>query len=149
MIADTEVLFALQENDRHHESLKAVLELSGHQIIFPHIACFEMLIILNSQNLLSSDIQQIFELIDDIRNIYQITYAQFELTHLVKGIEIYKEIFNSRKGTFFDSLLIGIAVNLRKPLLGNDKIFHSSKIKGKLEGFRALTFKDALNQLGE
>lgn len=146
MIADTEVLFAFQENDPHHEDLKALLEHVGHSIIIPHIACFEMLITLNSQNLLSSDIQLIFELIDDIKSIYQISFAPFKLTHLVKGIEIYKEIFNSRKGTFFDSLLIGIAINLRQPLLGNDKIFHSSKIKDKLEGFQAVTFKEALNR---
>jgi uncharacterized protein with PIN domain len=146
VIADTEVLFAFQENDPHHENLKALLELAGHQIIIPHIACFEMLIILNSQNLLSSDIHQIFELIDDIRKIYQITYAPFELTHLVKGLEVYREIFHSMKGTFFDSLLIGIAINLKEPLLGNDHIFQSSRIKNKLEGFQALTFEDALNQ---
>ena len=147
MIADTEVLFALQENDPHHKNLKAILELAGQQIIIPHIACFEMLIILNSQNLLSSDIHQIFELIDDIRKIYQITYASFELTHLVKGLEVYREIFHSKKGTFFDSLLIGIAINLKEPLLGNDKIFQSMMIKNKLEGFQVLTFEDALNQL--
>lgn len=147
MIADTEVLFAFQENDPYHETLKTILELAGSQIIIPHIACFEMLIILNRQNLLSSDIQKIFELIDDIRNIYQMPYAPFELTHLVKGIEVYKEIFRSRKGTFFDSLLIGIAINLRTPLLGNDKIFRSPKIQNKLEGFQAFSFKDALSQL--
>ena len=147
MIADTEVLFAFQENDPHHGTLKAILELAGRQILIPHIACFEMLIILNSQTLLSSDIQQIFEIIDDIRNIYQISYVPFELTHLVKGIEVYKEIFNSRKGTFFDSLMIGIAINLKTPLLGNDKIFQSPKIRNKLEGFKALTFKEALSQI--
>ncbi|MFW9906816.1 MAG: PIN domain-containing protein [Candidatus Thorarchaeota archaeon] len=147
MIADTEVLFAFQENDPHYGDLRVILELAGHQIVIPHIACFEMLIILTSQNLLSSDIQQIFELIDDIRDIYRISYAPFELTHLVKGIEVYKEIFNSRTGTFFNSLMIGIAINLKTPLLGNDKIFQSPRIRNKLEGFKALTFKDALSQL--
>jgi len=74
VIADTEVLFAFQENDPHHKDLKSILELAGQQIIIPHVACFEMLVILNSQNLLSSDIQQIFELINDIRNIYPPIY---------------------------------------------------------------------------
>ena len=103
-----------------------------------------MLIVLNSQNLLSRTIQQIFELIEEIMKVYNLSYAPFSMTHLATGVGIYKEIFQSKKGTFFDSLMIGLAINLQLPLLGNDRVFHESWLHDRLDGFRAVTFNEAL-----
>ena len=144
LIADTEVLFAFQSEDPHYEDLKKILERKGSEILIPQVACFEMLNILNSQNLLISDIREIFELIEEIMNLYNIHYVPFDLKNLVKGMEIYKEIFKSNKGTFFDSLMMGIATEMKKPLLGNDRKFHDPKITRKIKGFTAVTFKEAI-----
>ena len=143
MIADTEVLFAFSEDDQNHQDILSLLKKNQHKIQIPYIAIFEMLTILQSKNLPPNDIQQIFKAIEDVMKIYKVQYAIFSIPGLTRGVQIHRDIFLSKKGKFFDALMIGIEMEFKQPLLANDHIFYEDWLKGRLPEFRAVKFKEA------
>ncbi|MHA1167128.1 MAG: PIN domain-containing protein [Candidatus Hodarchaeales archaeon] len=137
VVVDTEFIFALRKNDRHHDKAKRIL-LTGKKQIIVTPSIFETMFVLLSNGKTENEIIDFLETISEIIERYGLEFVDFEINQLIEGMRIKRD---HRKGGLFDSLIAGAAKVVDGEILANDK---------SLEGIHGLTrisFDDFLNKL--
>ena len=146
ILADTEVLFGMNKDDPQYPSLKTILEIAGREVLIPQIAFLEFILVINSQQLETHELEELIETVEAILKIYSVQQSSFSLTQILEGIKIHRTVFKSQKGKFFDSLIIGTALTLNLAILGNDRVFSEDYVQKKVPQLHSLTFQQFLEE---
>ena len=137
ILAETEFLFGLRENDPHHPAVSKILRLSKNGILKVRIlssAVIELRAVLYSHGLSPMEVKEVCSLMDlQLSDMDIQTYEPLILSDVVLAERLRME---TPKLTFFDSLHAAVAKRLNKPLISDDPIYPEA-------GVKTLSFKEA------
>ncbi len=149
-IAETQFLFALRDVDPQNGIARQILEKTKERADFslkiPPVAFIELISVLFSQSPTrkskksrsdtTSRIKQILNVIDKILDECRIGIADFNLDQLISAMSIY----NSTSIGLFDSLIAGVADDLKAEVVSDDEDFEVAGLKrlGFIEYLRVL-----------